>query len=173
MSFNDNNNDSTEDISELTKLLEDGTITKSELDAKMEMMPERFCFIKCLKSDDKDAFVSEYIKIVNSNPIELKFYENGVIRVATWLEIMGRIDLQNNYCIYRDAYWGENTGKKDVSTEKGGYKSMLIEFGSDHISTVDLLIANNHISRIYLFKRSNFVNVKQWFWDKVIGCVNY
>mmetsp|Transcript_19995 Transcript_19995/g.27562 ORF Transcript_19995/g.27562 Transcript_19995/m.27562 type:complete len:346 (-) Transcript_19995:337-1374(-) len=169
---------STDDISELTRLLEDSkilshsNITKDDLNAKMEKIPQRFCFIKCLKASDKDAFINEYITILNSDETQLKYYENGVIKVSTWLEIMRGISLQNHYCVYRDAYWGENTGSKDVSPIKVSYKSMLVELGSEHICTVDLLIANKHISRIYLFRRSNFVNVRQWFWDNIIGSDN-
>ena len=144
-------------------------ITKKDLNEKMEMIPERFCFIKCLKAFDIDAFIHKYITIINTDATQLKYYENGVIKVSTWLEIMRGIEVQNNYCIYRDAYWGENTGSKQVSSVKVIYKSMLVEFGREHICTVDLLIANRNISRMYSFRRSSFVNVKQWFWDKIIG----
>ena len=164
---------STDDISELTRLLEDSkicTITEKDLKAKMETIPERFCFLKCLKASDRDAFINKYITIINADATtQLKYYENGVIKVSTWLEIMRGIELQNNYCVYRDAYWGENTGSKNVSSVKVSYKSMLAEFGSEHICTVDLLIANRHISRIHWFRRSSFSNVNQWFWDKIIG----
>ena len=170
---------STDDIYELTGLLEDSkisspssTITKEDLKAKMEMIPERFCFLKCLKASDRDAFIEKYIAIINTDEIQWKYYDKGVITVSTWMEIMRGIELQNNYRVYRDAYWGENTGIKHVSSVKVIYKSMLVEFGSEHISTVDLLIANKHISRIYYFRRSSFVNVKQWFWDNIIGYEN-
>jgi hypothetical protein len=164
-----------EDVTELTNLLEDcrlalpNTITRSDLDAKMVEFSKRFCFIKCLKSSDKEAFIEKYLTVLNSEEAQLKYYQHGVIKVSTWLQIMREIDLQNRYCVYRDAYWGENTGSKDVSPTKVSYKSLLVEFGSDHICTVDLLIAHRHISRIYLFRPSNYVNVKQWFWDSIIG----
>jgi hypothetical protein len=144
-------------------------ITKKDLNEKMEMIPERFCFIKCLKAFDIDAFIHKYITIINTDATQLKYYENGVIKVSTWLEIMRGIEVQNNYCIYRDAYLCENTGSKNVSLIKTNYKCMLAEFGREHICTVDLLIANRNISRMYSFRRSSFVNVKQWFWDKIIG----
>jgi hypothetical protein len=147
------------------------SITKHELEAKMEKIPQRFCFVKCLKASDKDTFIDKYITILNSDESQLKYYENGVIKVSTWLEIMGGISLQNHYCVYRDAYWGENTGMRDARKDvvSSSYKSMLVEFGCEHICTVNLLIADRHISRIYLFRRSNFVNIRQWFWDKIIG----
>jgi hypothetical protein len=165
-----------EDVTELTILLEDcrvclpNTITRRDLDAKMEEFSERFCFIRCLKSSDKEAFIEKYLTVLNSDEKQFKYYENGVIKVRTWLRIMGAINLENRYCVYRDAYWGENTGRKDVSLRKTIYKSLLAEFASHRINTVDLLIAEKHISRIYLFRRSNYVNVKQWFWDYIIGC---
>ena len=149
---------STDDISELNRLLggsnisSPSAITKNDLEAKMEMIPERFCFVKCLKAS---AFINEYITIINSDETQWKYYESGVIKVSTWLKIMRGIELQNHYCIYRDAYWGENTGIEYVTPNKVSYKSMLVEFGSEHICTVDLLIANKHISRIYLFRRSS------------------
>lgn len=159
------------DISEVTRLLEDQkkyTIIKEDLKEKMEMIPERFCFIKCLKKFDIDEFINKYITIINTDETQLKYYDNGVIKVSTWLKIMHEIELKNNYRVYRDAYWSENTGSKNVLSLKSNYKSMLVEFGSDHICTVDLLIANRHISIMYSFRRSRFVNVKQWFWDKII-----
>lgn len=166
---------STDDINELTKLLEnniiiDTIINKKDLEAKMNEIPHRFCFLKCLQKSDKEAFIKEYITLLNSDKAQLKYYESGVIKVSTWLSIMRRIELQNCYRVYRDAYWGENTGKKEVSSTKVILKSMLVEFGTDHIDTIDLLIANRHITKIYFFRRSNFVNVKQWFWDNIIGC---
>ena len=160
------------DISEVTKLLknrQENTITKEDLKEKMKTIPERFCFIKCLKAIDIDTFINTYINIINTDDTQLKYYNNGVIKVSTWLKIMHDIELQNNYCVYRNAYWCENTGSKNISSLKVNYKCMLVEFGKEHICTVDLLIANRHISRIYAFRRSSFVNVKQWFWDKIIG----
>lgn len=148
------------------------SITKNDLKTKMEMTPLRFCFIKCLKSADKDAFIREYISILNSDETQFKYYDIGVIKISTWLEIMSRIDLKYRYRVYRYAYWGENTGVKDVQPIKESYKAMLVEFGSERIYTVNLLIDYHHISRIYLFRRSNFVNVNQWFWDKIIGSDN-
>eukprot|EP01036_Dinobryon_divergens_P025230 gene25230-33756_t len=98
---------STDDISELNRLLggsnisSPSAITKNDLEAKMEMIPERFCFVKCLKAS---AFINEYITIINSDETQWKYYESGVIKVSTW--------------------------------------------------------------------RSSFVNVRQWFWDKIIGFEN-
>jgi hypothetical protein len=163
-----------EDVTELTNLLEDcrvlpSAITRTDLDAKMEEFSERLCFIRCLKSSDKEAFIEKYLTVLNSDEKQFKYYENGVIKVRTWLRIMREINLENRYCVYRDSYWGENTGRTDVSLRKTIYKSLLAEFGSHRVCTVDLLIAEKHISRIYLFRRSNYVNVKQWFWDYIIG----
>lgn len=160
------------EISEVFRMLEyreKCTITKENLIKKMEMLPDKFWFIKCLNKFDIDAFIDKYISICNTDATQMKYYDNGVIKVSTWLKIMNEIELQNNYRIYRNAYSSENTGSKIVSLLKVNYKCMLVEFGSNHICTVDLLIANRHISRIYLFKQSSFVNVKQWFWDKIIG----
>lgn len=61
------------------------------------------------------------------------------------------------------------SGKQDVSPIRGSYKAMLAEFGREHIRTFDLLIANQHISSIVVFRRSSFVNVKQLFWDTYMG----
>jgi hypothetical protein len=115
----------------------------SDLVEQMNHWPTRFCFIKCLMSSDKESFIREYIDVLNADITELKYFGRGCIKVSTWLKIMKTIDLQHRYCVYRQSYWGENTGKTDVSSQKASYKSLLVEFGHDHqITCVNLLIAD-------------------------------
>lgn len=147
-------------------------LSKTQLLNKMEMFPERFGFITCLKSPDRDVFIDEYIKVLNlDSSIQRKYYDEGVIKVSTWLNIMHTIepDLENHYCVYRKSYYGENVGNKDVSSIKVSFKSQLVEFGCEHVCTVDLLIDDQRITKITAFRRSSFVNVKQGFWDAIIG----
>jgi hypothetical protein len=167
-----------EDEPELCKLLlehcgvDEPEIDRHELVENMDNWPTRFCFIKCLESSDTESFILEYIKVVNAESDEVKYFRQGYIRVSTWLRIMKKIDLQHRYCVYRKSYWGENTGKSDVSPQKVSYKSLLVEFGYDHqITCVNLLIADRHISRMHMFRRSNFVNLDQGFWDTIIGLI--
>lgn len=146
------------------------SINDSVLKEQMRKWPTRFCFIKCLKSSDKESFICEYIHVLNVDKAELKYFERGYIKVSTWLCIMKTIDLRHRYCVYRESYWGENTGRPQVSPQKVSYKSLLVEFGKDHqITCVNLLIADKHISRIHMFRRSNVVNLDQGFWDTIIG----
>ena len=170
-------------IDEFTELLSDvqtGTsltlpiVTREGLNAKMESQPRRFCFIKCLSSKDQEAFKDKYLTTLNADASQLKYYEHGCIQVSTWLEIMRNIEVECNYRVYRNAYWGENTGSKNVSHKiSDSYKSMLVEFGSEHIQTIDLLIADEHISRMVAFRRCSFVNLKQRFWDSFIGSIPF
>lgn len=162
---------------ELTSLLDgvdldivDSTMTRSDLQAQMAKIPNRFSFIKCLEPSDQGTFIDAYIDVINHDETQFQYFEKGVIKVSTWINIMRGLKLQCNYRVYRVAYGGENTGGKVVSQSKAqGYRSMLIEFGSEHIKTIHLLIADRHISRIYLFRRCTFVNTKQWFWDTIMG----
>jgi len=123
----------------------------------------------CLLSD-KDTFIHKYIEVLNSLESELKYYEHGFIKASTWLKIMKKISLKNHNCIYRESYWGENA-RKEVSPIKADYKSLLVEYGIENSNCINLLIADKHISRIYMLRRSNFVNSEQWFWDTIIGFI--
>jgi hypothetical protein len=157
-----------------TELVSDrrSTMTKADIVTAMESKPRQFCFIRCLSANDQEAFKDEYLNVLNvEDASQLLCFQEGCIEVSTWLDMMKRIEchLECHYCVYRDAYFGENTGKQDVSPIRGSYKAMLAEFGREHIRTFDLLIANQHISSMVVFRRSSFVNVKQWFWDTCIG----
>lgn len=148
------------------------SMTKADIVTAMESKPRQFCFIRCLSANDQEAFKDEYLNMLNlEDASQLRCFQEGCIEVSTWLDMMKRIEcqLECHYCVYRDAYFGENTGKQDVSPIRGSYKSMLAEFGREHIRRFDLLIANQHISSIVVFRRSSFVNVKQWFWDTYMG----
>lgn len=147
------------------------SFTKQVLLDQMNILPHRFCFIKCLKPADRSVFIDRYIQILNSDEQQPKFFEQGVIKVSTWITIMHDIEheIGTHYCVYRNAYWGENIGNKTIIPRKVWCKSLLVEFGMDHICTVDLLIDERHISIMTAFRRSSFVNPKQWFWDKIIG----
>lgn len=159
-------------VDQSTEVSDRRRMTKADIVTAMESKPRHFCFIRCLSSKDQEAFKDEYLNMLNLEDASyMRCFQEGCIEVSTWLDMMKRIEcqLECHYCVYRDAYFGENTGKKDVSPIRSSYKAMLAEFGREHIRTFDLLIANQHISRIVVFRRSNFVNVKQWFWDTSIG----
>jgi len=143
-------------------------ITLIDLKNKIAQLPKRFNFIQCLHSSDRNIFIEQYLITLNSDERELKYYDVGVIKITTWLTIIDKIDLNYRYCIYRDAYYGENTGIKNISEVRVNYKAMLFEYGSDHIYTINLYINNRHISRINYFRSSDFVNKQQSFWDVII-----
>lgn len=172
----------TDEITEITPLLAAthisipnntlSTITWNDLRSKMDHLPHRFCFITCLQGPDRQAFIDAYLHVLNTDALQYKYYDKGFIKVNTWLKIMREIDVQYHYCIYREAYWGENTGKKEISPHRVSCKAMLVEFGVDRVDTVNLLIADKHISTIAIFRRSTFVNPKRWFYDIIMGSWN-
>lgn len=144
--------------------------THSEI---LEIMKLNNCFnfIQVLNKSDQTLFIDEYLKVLNSDIIHLKYYQQGYIKISTWIQIMNIIDgeLNYHYCIYRDSYYGENTGITEINQNKSdSYKSMLIEYGEKRLNTIDLYISNKTISVIYFFRKSNYTNPKKWFWDNII-----
>uniref|UniRef100_A0A6C0AG45 Uncharacterized protein n=1 Tax=viral metagenome TaxID=1070528 RepID=A0A6C0AG45_9ZZZZ len=139
-----------------------------ELEMEMEKNSERFSFIHVLHKKDRNKFIQEYIKILKKDDREFKYFDRGYIKISTWLKIMENIDLSHCYNIYRNSYYGENTGILDISEIKTNFKVLLVELNCNSFNTIDLLIDDKKISRIYLFRTSNFINPNKWFWENII-----
>lgn len=145
--------------------------TKETLLNDMKRLPNRFNFIQCLVTlSDKDNFIDKYLEILNSNDVHWKYYNQGFIKISTWLKIMHSIQLTHYYRVYRESYWGENTG---IITQmkvpiKGGYKSLLVTFGNEYNKKVELVIDNKTITKVSTLRRSNHVNLEQGFWDSIM-----
>ena len=149
--------------------LKEVEIEKIDLFNKMEEYPDKFNFIKVIASNDKEAFIKKYLEILNKFSKQFKYFDRGFIPISTWLKIMNSINLRNNYCIYRNNYYGENTGQETITYESSDYKACVVEFGSVNLNRINLYIANKTIIKTSFIRRCNYTNQKQGFWDVIIN----
>lgn len=124
----------------------------------MELLPERFCFIRCLKSDDQILFINAYIIKLNFEKTSNKSLyndmiedlEKGSIRILLWKELMESIKLKIKYVIHRRAYLGEKYGRSLNCTEMRKIWVVAFILGSAPI-TVNLKLDKSYISPMIEF----------------------
>lgn len=119
--------------------LSDGDITPEYLKAvfrsALEVSEHRFCYYRCLATNDQsdflDLFITEIMQLPEGTlPAEkVARISCGGINMAMWCEIMKKGHWRNRYNVYRRAYWGENTKEYCRSNILTSYHCILARFG--------------------------------------------
>lgn len=149
---------------------------------------EGYCFLRVLKKEDVESFF-EYLKKHDDNKfvneVLIDMYQRRAIKLDSWISIMKNMKLYNHYRVYRRSYFGENSGRKTISTTLTNYllplwfmdrnqtiyenknenyyfASIIKLFSGLTISDniVRLIIENNHIeiADMNIYKISSYAN---------------
>ena len=62
----------------------------------------------------------------------MQIYKRKAIALGDWIDIMGKIELNQFYIVYRRAYKGENAGNENISSEYSNYVVDIAAFGDPY-----------------------------------------
>ena len=120
-----------------------------------------YSFLGILSNKEK----IEFIKHLDSTLVD-HCYKTRSIKTTDWVRILRILEscgLENDYYIYRRAYWGECAGrtKNDPSYKVASVVLMRIVFAAAATTPkkrVNVLIENNRVSRIQHFSQCPWSN---------------
>ena len=135
----------------------------------------RFCYYRCLATDDQPEFLSLFIQEIRQLPIGTLPKEKvariscGGINMALWCKIMKQGKWKNRYNVYRRAYWGEHAKNYCRSQILTTYNCIVARFGleipdqegnkPDH-GSICILYDQRHLAVMNEVKPSNGKDVE-------------
>lgn len=155
----DNNKEYDTDYERVPLMLEEITLS-SEADRLYKMYRihyskseiGKYCYLRCLKENDAIQFMIKFSELLVENCPDLFMRESiiscGYIKMNTWIRIMQKLKLLNNYKLWRPQYWGEFSGRPVKYTS--GYHVLIDTFESHNPNDiiVNILHKKGHLKVI-------------------------
>lgn len=120
------------------------------LSYEMNRKNNLFCYMRCLDPVDRALFQAKMIELILENckdrSQQIAIITQGCMKMRTWRRIMKQIQTVNTYKLWRNAYWGENAGRKMIHKIHSIFHVLVDSFeGQSGSRTVNLLHTNGHI----------------------------
>lgn len=131
---------------------------------------DKFCFVWCLSGNDRRSFIETYTSKLREGTLCVDHFLEGKIKISDWIDILQSLELKWRYCIYREAYWGENRGSTIISPKKTSYRVKVDDIGdcNSEYRTRNLLVKNGHVSIMASVYQSAYENHRQGYWDDYV-----
>ena len=112
---------------------------------------DRFCYYRCLASNDSALFLHLFFQKVMqmkiSNGAKVAQVASGGINLSMWCDIMRHDGFNNQYKLFRRAYWGENNRNYCKSTTLTSHHVPIDTFGQQHgKKVINILFDHQHLA---------------------------
>lgn len=143
----------------------DVTFLTNTLKLMMETseMKSRYCYIRCLKDEDKNIFIRAYItfylaKIENKSLIMATICSASIL-LSDWILIMDqcKFDFKFNYILFRRSYWGESRNIFHFNYIPTSHCCQICSFNNGK-EQVNILYEDNYLKQISSIKKSKYVD---------------
>lgn len=156
----------------LTEIESNKLITINQLNDLIDLMLDKFGFIKCLHVDDQSIFKHTYVKYFNqcmqkNNYLPYNTLCHGGIYVKDWNYLMKKCSKEflKRYFVYRQTYLGENKGNCNINSTIIKFWSKIKDFGNPDRRPINLLVKYGCIEVATVVRESSFVNKQLTYWN--------